>query len=150
MNGYTTAVFLVGMLLGVMIIPTVCASQDHEKNSKSIQEALPAQNDREQSLEAKVERRLRLRDDLQWANLAVKVKGSHVTLFGEVATEQDRAVATNLASTIPGVTAITNRIIVNSDLSLPERSTRNGPADREGRNLILEGQRGVKRKEVLP
>ncbi|NGZ95732.1 MAG: hypothetical protein CV089_06315 [Nitrospira sp. WS110] len=150
MNGYTTAVFFGGVVLGGMVIPAVFASQDREKNSKSIQEVLPAQSDREQSLEAKVERRLRLRDDLQWANLAVEAKGSHVTLMGEVATEQDRALATNIASTIPGVTAITNRIIVNSDLSLTERSMRNGPADREGRNVMLDGQHGVKRKAVLP
>jgi hypothetical protein len=150
MNGCTTARFFGGVLFATMIISPVFASQSRAETPQSAQQTMVQENYLEHSLEAKVERRLRLRDDLQWANLAVQANGGHVTLMGEVATEHDRALATNITSTIAGVTAVTNRIIVNSDLSLDERSGRSDLDDRERRNAVLEGQRGVKRKEVLP
>jgi hypothetical protein len=149
MGRYNTTVFL-ALLVGSIVVPPVFESSTRAEGTEEGGRAISQENDDAYALEAKVEQRLRLRDDLQWANLGVQAKGGHVTLMGEVATEQDRALATNIASTIPEVRALTNRIIVDPALSLDERADGNHLGERAGRNVILDGQQGVKRKEVLP
>jgi len=64
-----------------------------------------------------VEEQLRTDGRMDWEVLDVQMSQGHVTLYGEVETEDQKGFATLIASTVPGVTAVTNRVIVDAALS---------------------------------
>jgi len=61
---------------------------------------------------SRIETRLRMDDRIEWELLQVEVVQGHATLYGEVRTPQEKGLAALIASTVPGVTALTNNIIV--------------------------------------
>lgn len=64
-----------------------------------------------------VEEHLRTDGRIDWEVLDVEVSQGHVMLYGEVETEDQKGLATLIASTVSGVRAINNRIIVDAALS---------------------------------
>lgn len=64
-----------------------------------------------------VEERLRTDGRIDWEMLDVDVQGGQVTLYGEVLTEDQRGLASLIASTVPGVRELANRIIVDRGIS---------------------------------
>ena len=64
-----------------------------------------------------VEERLRTDGRIDWEMLDVEVQQGFVTLYGEVLTEDQRGLASLIASTVPGVRELANRIIVNRPIS---------------------------------
>jgi osmotically-inducible protein OsmY len=64
-----------------------------------------------------VEERLRTDGRIDWEMLDVEVQQGFVTLYGEVLTEDQRGLASLIASTVPGVRELANRIIVDRALS---------------------------------
>ncbi|HJU05184.1 MAG TPA: BON domain-containing protein [Nitrospiraceae bacterium] len=68
---------------------------------------------------------LQLREDgrINWEELRVKVDKGNVTLFGEVASPEEKGWAETIASTVPGVHSVRNDIIVEPAL-LPDHKIR--------------------------
>ena len=65
----------------------------------------------------RVEARLRTDGRIDWELLDVEVQQGAVTLYGEVLTEDQKGLASVIASTVPGVTRLINRILVDQALS---------------------------------
>lgn len=63
-------------------------------------------------LQSKVEQQLRLDDRVDWELLKVKVEQGDVTLFGKVATPEEKGWAESIAGSVPGVKGLTNLILV--------------------------------------
>ena len=68
----------------------------------------------DEPLKYAVEVRLRTDGRIDWEVLDVDVRQRHVTLYGEVLTQDEKGLATLIASTVPGVKSMTNSIIVDS------------------------------------
>lgn len=62
----------------------------------------------------RVEERLRTDGRIDWEALAVEVRKGQVTLYGEVETQDQKGMASLIASTVPGVGDLTNSIIVDT------------------------------------
>jgi osmotically-inducible protein OsmY len=75
----------------------------------------PAQSD--EQVKYNVEERLRTDGRIDWEVLDVDVQRGQVTLYGEVLTEDQRGLASLIASTVPGVRELANRIIVDRAIS---------------------------------
>ena len=75
----------------------------------------PTQSD--EQVKYNVEERLRTDGRIDWEVLDVDVQRGQVTLYGEVLTEDQRGLASLIASTVPGVRELANRIIVDSAIS---------------------------------
>ncbi len=62
---------------------------------------------------------LQLRDDgrINWEILRVNVDKGNVTLFGEVASPEEKGWAETITSTVPGVLSVRNNVIVDSALA---------------------------------
>lgn len=71
----------------------------------------------DEQVKYKVEERLRLDGRIDWEVLDVDVQRGLVTLYGEVLTEDQKGLASLIASTVPGVEKLTNSIIVDRALS---------------------------------
>lgn len=61
---------------------------------------------------SKVEQQLRLDDRVDWELLKVKVEQGQVTLFGKVATPEEKGWAESIAGSVPGVKSLTDLILV--------------------------------------
>jgi osmotically-inducible protein OsmY len=77
-----------------------------------------AQNDEQvnyndEQVKFKVEERLRTDGRIDWEALGVEVQGGQATLYGEVETQDQKGIASLIASTVPGVAGLTNSIIVD-------------------------------------
>src|SRR5207244_1877709 len=70
-----------------------------------------AQSD--EQVQSRVEERLRTDGRIDWEALAVDVRKGRVTLYGEVETQDQKGMASLIASTVPGVVGLTNSIIVD-------------------------------------
>lgn len=85
--------------------------------------ARPAEQDLQQAqqderIKYTVEERLRTDGRMDWEVLDVEVSHQgHVTLYGEVETADQKGLATVIANTVPGVTEILNRILVDTAIS---------------------------------
>ncbi|SRR5712692_8029926 len=64
------------------------------------------------AIRSRIEKRLLLDERIDWELLRVEVSEGHATLYGEVRTPQEKGLAALLASTVSGVKALTNSIIV--------------------------------------
>jgi len=71
-----------------------------------------AQSD--EQVQSRVEERLRTDGRIDWEALAVEVRKGRVTLYGEVETQDQKGMASLIASTVPGVVGLTNSIIVDT------------------------------------
>lgn len=102
-------------------------------------------------IQAKVEKRLRLEDDIQWRNLAVQVKDGMVTLNGMVRTMEAKGLATNLASTTKGVKALRNNIIVNPHLPpVGDEDGERSHVETITRDRVIEGHERIKDVQLMP
>lgn len=78
-----------------------------------------AQSD--EQVQFRVEERLRMDGRVDWEVLDVAAQGGEVTLYGEVLTEDQKGLASLIASTVPGVRELVNRIIVDNPISTDYR-----------------------------
>jgi len=103
----------------------------------------------DQVIQLNVEKRLRLDDRIAWGSLVVHVQQKKVLLFGEVRTVEEKGLATGIASAIPGVQALYNKIIVDPNLPIGSDSSK-GVIDSPGRDKIIEGPNELKEKQIMP
>jgi osmotically-inducible protein OsmY len=85
--------------------------------------AVPSAAD-DATLQAKVEAQLRLDPRLNWELLHVKVEQGQVTLFGEVASPEEKGWAETVASTVPGVKGLTNNLLIEPALATDHKLRR--------------------------
>lgn len=74
-----------------------------------------AQSD--EQVKYRVEERLRTDGRIDWELLDVDVQRGQVTLYGDVLTKDQKGLASLIASTIPGVRELANRIMVDQTRS---------------------------------
>ncbi len=72
-------------------------------------------------IQSKVEEQLRLDDRVDWELLKVRVEQGQVTLFGKVATPEERGWAEKIAGSVPGVKGLTDLILVEPALEPDHR-----------------------------
>ena len=77
-------------------------------------ESNPDQSEADENLRYRIEERLREDGRIDWEVLGVEVNRGQVTLYGKVQTEDQKGLASLIATTVPGVVGITNSIIVES------------------------------------
>jgi osmotically-inducible protein OsmY len=70
------------------------------------------QSEADENLRYRIEERFRTDDRLDWEVLDVQVTRGEVTLYGEVQTEDQKGLASLIATTVPGVVGIRDSIIV--------------------------------------
>ncbi len=66
----------------------------------------------DEAIRANIEKRLLMDERIDWELLQGEVNQGHAILYGEVRTPQEKGLASLIASTVPGVKGLTNRIIV--------------------------------------
>jgi hyperosmotically inducible protein len=71
----------------------------------------------DETVQSKIELQLREDGRINWEELRVNVDKGNVTLFGEVASPEEKGWAETIASTVPGVQSVRNDIIVESALA---------------------------------
>lgn len=86
-------------------------------SARPIAQLIADQTRGDEQVKYKVEERLRTDGRIDWEVLAVEVQQGFVTLYGEVLTADQKGLASLIASTVPGVRELANRIIVNTPIS---------------------------------
>jgi osmotically-inducible protein OsmY len=71
----------------------------------------------DEMVQSKIELQLREDGRINWEVLRVNVDQGNVTLFGEVASPEEKGWAETIASTVPGVRSVRNNVIVDSALA---------------------------------
>ena len=71
------------------------------------------QSEADENLRYRIEERLRTDGRIDWEVLGVQVNSGEVTLYGEVQTNEQKGLASLIATTVPGVVGITDSIIVD-------------------------------------
>lgn len=100
-------------------------------------------------VQTRIEKRLRLEDNIHWRNLSVRVMQGNATLDGMVRTTEEKALATKLAATVPGLESLKNRVIVNPEL--PTLQDQEEPhIEMSSRDRVIEGQERLKDKQIMP
>jgi osmotically-inducible protein OsmY len=107
-------------VLSISLAVLVCLSGTVALGDDSPSHAAPAviqvmadQAQRDEEVASRVEERLRTDGRIDWEALGVEVKEGEVTLYGEVETKDQKGIASLIASTVPGVTGLTNSVIVD-------------------------------------
>ncbi|MCA9473389.1 MAG: BON domain-containing protein [Nitrospirales bacterium] len=95
-------------LFGAVTIGTGVSASDAPPSAQATE-----QKQRDDQIKYDVEDRLRTDGRIDWEVLDVEVKHGHVTLYGEVRTQEEKGFATDIAIDVAGVTEIFNRIIVD-------------------------------------
>jgi hypothetical protein len=103
----------------------------------------------DETLESKVERRLRMEGRIRWDELKVEANGGEVTLYGIVKSNEERGFAEKAASTVPDVIAVHNKILVQSDMDHPAVEP-DARVNEETRDRVIEGPPGLKDRQILP
>ncbi len=70
------------------------------------------QSEADENLRSRIEERLRTDRRIDWEVLGVRVNRGEVTLYGEVQTNDQKGLASLIATTVPGVVSVTDSIIV--------------------------------------
>jgi len=86
-------------------------------SAQPIAQLIAEQAQSDEQVKYKVEERLRTDGRIDWEVLDVDVQQGQVTLYGEVLTEDQKGLASLIASTVPGVRKLANRIIVDKPIS---------------------------------
>ncbi|MDE3041854.1 MAG: BON domain-containing protein [Nitrospirota bacterium] len=86
-------------------------------SARPIAQLIADQAQSDEQVKYKVEERLRTDGRIDWEVLDVDVQRGQVTLYGEVLTEDQKGLASLIASTVPGVREVANRIIVDRPIS---------------------------------
>ena len=115
-------------------------------------EAAPRQADTpatDETLQSKVEERLRMEGRIRWDQLKVESHGGQVTLYGIVKSNEERGFAEKAASTVSGVEAVVNNLIVEP--AMPDSGQApNARINEESRDRVMEGPAGLKDRQILP
>ncbi len=102
----------------------------------------------DERLESKVERRLRMEGRIRWESLKVEADEGLVTLYGIVKSNEERGFAEKAASTVKGVAAVSNKIIVEPGPPAPGDPT--AEIEEESRDRVIEGPGGLKDRQIMP
>ncbi len=102
----------------------------------------------EETLESKVERRLRMEGRIRWEELRVEADGGQVTLYGIVKSNEERGFAEKAASTVDGVSAVVNKLLVQT--GPPSDESPNARINEESRDRVIEGPSGLRDRQILP
>ncbi|MGH7184143.1 MAG: BON domain-containing protein [Nitrospiraceae bacterium] len=86
-------------------------------SAQPIAQLIAEQAQSDEQVKYKVEEQLRTDGRIDWEVLDVDVQRGQVTLYGEVLTEDQKGLASLIASTVPGVRKLANRIIVDKPIS---------------------------------
>jgi len=130
---------LFGLAILILSVPTMNAGAATGPDATSADE----------TLESKVERRLRMEGRIRWSDLKVEADSGRVTLYGIVPSNEERGFAEKAASTVPDVTAVDNRILVQPSMPVSPDAP-NARINEETRDRIIEGPPGLKDRQVLP
>ena len=103
----------------------------------------------DESLESKVEQRLRMEGRIRWDDLRVESDNGHVTLYGIVKSNEEKGFAEKAASTVKGVSSVSNKLIVQPGMPDPGGAP-NSRLNDETRDRVLEGPTGLKDRQILP
>ncbi len=102
-------------------------------------------------VKSRIEKRLRLEDDVQWNDLSIQVHDGRAVIQGIVSTVEGKALATKLASTVPGVTQLENRIIVDPRLLRPDpEGITHSHIETTSRDRVLEAAEPLKDQQIMP
>lgn len=71
----------------------------------------------DETIQSKIELQLREDGRINWEVLRVNVDKGNVTLFGEVASPEEKGWAETIVSTVPGVRSVRNNVIVDKALA---------------------------------
>jgi hypothetical protein len=103
----------------------------------------------DETLESKVEQRLRMEGRIRWDKLKVESQGGQVTLYGIVKSNEERGFAEKAASTVSGVSGVVNKLIVQP--AMPDSGEApNARINEESRDRVIEGPTGLKDRQILP
>lgn len=102
-----------------------------------------------ETLESKVEQRVRMDGRIRWDDLRVEAHNGLVTLYGIVKSNEESGFAEKAASTVAGVSRIDNKLIVQP--AMPDAGHDSGAQIREksGANTI-EGPEGLRERQIVP
>ncbi len=78
----------------------------------------------DEKLKTAIEKRLRMDDRIDWEVLDVEVQNGQAILYGEVRTPEERGLAAEVATTVPGIKGLTNSILVEPALSPDHKLTK--------------------------
>jgi osmotically-inducible protein OsmY len=101
----------------VCLYDSVALASERSVSAGPIPRLIAEQTQSDEQVKYTVEERLRTDGRIDWEVLDVDVQRGQVTLYGEVLTEDQKGLASLIASTVPGVKELTNRIIVDSPIS---------------------------------
>ena len=109
---------LVGLVsLGMSGAGTGALARESPVSARPLAQLISEQTQSDEQIKYQVEERLRTDGRIDWDMLDVEVQQGEVTLYGEVLTEDQKGLASLIASTVSGVRELTNRIIVDRALS---------------------------------
>lgn len=109
--------FVASLGLGSALLTAAVAtggvrSDDDYQADRTVTPRIAETDQRDHALQARVEQRLRLHDEIEWENLSVHAKDGRVTLEGVVGSMRERGLATHVAATVPGADRVDNRVVV--------------------------------------
>lgn len=107
-----------------------------------------AQDTADERLESEVERRLRMEGRIRWESLRVEADRGLVTLYGIVKSQEERGFAEKAASTVEGVAAVSNKILVQP--ALPPTTDPSAKIEEDTRDRVIEGPGDLKDRQLLP
>jgi hypothetical protein len=103
----------------------------------------------DEALEVKVEEALRLDERIDWRLLKVIVADRTATLVGEVRTPEERGLVSQVVTSVPGIHAVENYILVEP--SLPDRQgAAQAHLEEQPRDRVLGSPEPLKDKQVMP
>lgn len=103
----------------------------------------------DETLESKVERRLRMEGRIRWEELKVESDAGQVTLYGIVKSNEERGFAEKAASTVAGVSGVINNILVQSE-GPSSGEAPDARINEESRDRVIEGPPGLPDRQILP
>ncbi len=139
-----------GIVAMVAVLGAAGAGVGAEGTPSPIPRSEGASDRTDEALAATVEKRLRLEDRIRWKNIRVDVENGAVTLYGTVPTPEERGWAAKTAGTVPGVAAVTNRILVEPGHEGQDERREAAHVEEQERDRVLEGQPGLKDRQILP
>ncbi|MDE3220204.1 MAG: BON domain-containing protein [Nitrospirota bacterium] len=101
----------------VCLSGSVALASERSVSARPIAQLIADQAQSDEQVKYKVEERLRTDGRIDWEVLDVDVQRGQVMLYGEVLTEDQKGLASLIASTVPGVREVANRIIVDRPIS---------------------------------
>lgn len=104
---------------------------------------------KDETLESKVEQRLRMEGRIRWDELRVESNQGQVTLYGIVKSNEESGFAEKAASTVAGVSSVVNKLIVQPNMPDPGQAP-NARLNEESRDRVIEGPSGLKDRQILP